>query len=59
MGDYLVSYIVGNSNCADTVTQVLEYNVAPGFNFNGDSSFCQNGIDPTPVITAAAGEFCS
>ena len=56
VGDYLVSYIVGNSNCADTVTQSIRIiNVEPGFNFNGDSSFCQNGIDPTPVITAAAG----
>ena len=56
VGDYLVSYIVGNSNCADTVTQSIRIiNVEPGFNFNGDSSFCQNGIDPTPVVTAAAG----
>ena len=54
-GRYTVTYIVSNTNCADTTTQdvwITESTIGFGY---GTTVFCINTDDPTPTITAPAG----
>ena len=50
-----VTYIVSNTNCADTTTQdvwITESTIGFGY---GTTVFCINTDDPTPTITAPVG----
>ena len=54
-GRYTVTYIVSNTNCADTTTQdvwITESTIGFGY---GTTVFCINTDDPTPTITAPVG----